>query len=353
MNIQIVLIFISSLCGSLAVDVTCKNEIDGQSLDWFVLYKLPVDCSTGNPGTNYIFANSKTTKLKLSSKTIDQKESLPGQTLALYYQARQDKSIGYILYSDQAPTDSNTTDKDTRAHAKGIVLISEKLVTFVSHSIPRYPPVTAYTIDSSQCKYGQSMICVSMKIDQLPALAIHFAYLYPNVYDYYLPSWLSTSHPTEYDMLNKIVTGKRVTKEQTKTQKIVSMAKKNFDLHSKSSYFGQDLYSGLVASYYKSPLMVESWLNGIGTKMNSSCTSSNSVVDIKEVKPTETCTFSSSKDHSKWTVSMSSTNPVVCIGDINRMESQNSRGGGTLCIPDADLTKQYTSIINAAGECPK
>ena len=41
------------------------------------------------------------------------------------------------------------------------------------------------------------------------------------------------------------------------------------------------------------------------------------VHNLREVSPVG-LTFPSSKDHSKWAVSLDENNPWVCVGDINR-----------------------------------
>jgi deoxyribonuclease-2 len=45
-----------------------------------------------------------------------------------------------------------------------------------------------------------------------------------------------------------------------------------------------------------------------------------------------TTEFIYTQDHAKIGVSTNSKHPYVCVGDINRMESQRKRGGGTVCI---------------------
>ena len=41
-------------------------------------------------------------------------------------------------------------------------------------------------------------------------------------------------------------------------------------------------------------------------------------------------TFKYTSDHSKWGISLTKDEPYVCVGDINRMQSQRARGGDIL-----------------------
>lgn len=108
-----------------------------------------------------------------------------------------------------------------------------------------------------------------------------------------------------------------------------------------------DLWRDLIAVDEKVALSVETWLNGAATNMDSTCSTNVTVgilidslnccliqvLDISSIDLNGN-TFKSSKDHSKWGVSNNSKKPLICVGDINRQESQTQRGGGALCIED-------------------
>ena len=84
----------------------------------------------------------------------------------------------------------------------------------------------------------------------------------------------------------------------------------------KSTDFGSDLYSNLVAPYYDTDLLVETWQNGRG-KLPSNC-SEPTVENVLDMKLSGD-PFKETTDHSKWAISKSSALGLVCIGDINRM----------------------------------
>jgi len=49
------------------------------------------------------------------------------------------------------------------------------------------------------------------------------------------------------------------------------------------------------------------------------------------------------QDHSKWGVE--TNGKFVCFSDINYMRSQEERGGGAMCINDANVGKLFLSTI--------
>lgn len=57
------------------------------------------------------------------------------------------------------------------------------------------------------------------------------------------------------------------------------------------------------------------------------------------------------KDHAKWGLSEDAETPVVCIGGINRMSSQRSRGGGTVCLKDPSFYASMRAIISKVDTC--
>ena len=64
--------------------------------------------------------------------------------------------------------------------------------------------------------------------------------------------------------------------------------------------------------------------------------------------------FMNSMDHSKLAivVDKSKSPQYLCIGDINRQNSQTKRGGGTICFKNKkNLAQTYYSFINTLDDC--
>jgi len=64
------------------------------------------------------------------------------------------------------------------------------------------------------------------------------------------------------------------------------------------------------------------------------------------------CRFKYTKDHSKIGLTTEATGvDWVCIGDINRMDSQAKRGGGTACLQDSTLWTAVNSAVFISDSC--
>jgi len=69
--------------------------------------------------------------------------------------------------------------------------------------------------------------------------------------------------------------------------------------------------------------------------------------------------YRDTKEHSKWAIAFDTqeltfpaAGPIACIGDINRMESQRNRGGGTSCFAHPGLWKGLYKLISGVDSCP-
>ena len=138
---------------------------------------------------------------------------------------------------------------------------------------------------------------------------------------------------------------------------MTSVGGMKFKSFSKSPNDHVDLYAKIVAPNLKTNLYVETWRKNPGNPLESFCTKP-SVENVNEID----LKFSNSKlngkfgykdDHSKWALSKSVALPYICIGDINRMESQYKRGGGTTCFQTPQVWKYWDQWVGAVESCDK
>ncbi|XP_052694227.1 LOW QUALITY PROTEIN: putative deoxyribonuclease-2 [Crassostrea angulata] len=108
------------------------------------------------------------------------------------------------------------------------------------------------------------------------------------------------------------------------------------EILAKSASFGQDIYDKLISPKLADHLLVRTWR----PKLSDTALVSNV---INACFPNKIA-FNHGIDHSKWAVTKKKH--LICIGDINRQETQAKRGGLSLCLTNADASKEFRELDN-------
>ncbi|TRY68785.1 hypothetical protein TCAL_03062 [Tigriopus californicus] len=336
----------------------CRDD-NGRGVEWFVLSKLPRLPTQSTPkswlhlGLAYAYITSSNRQLgwTLSSKSIADPESAAGRTLSPLYQSPSNERF-YLLYNDEHP-DGRTSF--THGHTKGVLSLDRTSGFWLIHSVPKYPPPltnTSYGYPHTGRMYGQSFLCISVGTNVTADLiGRQLQYHDPFIYDVFLPDWMNAVYP---DLATLAHGGHdRVAPFAHQAVFPALDGRAYFVSFAKYTKYGQDLYDSMVAPGLRSGLLVETWPNGPG-KLNSSCQSQYEVenVDAIELNFQSKIQFSTHHDHSKWAIAIKKNRPFVCVGDINRMESQKHRAGGTVCFMNLSVWKSYQGIIHQIETCP-
>ncbi|XP_074654621.1 plancitoxin-1-like [Tubulanus polymorphus] len=342
-------------CSVAAVDdggFSCKDP-NGKNVSWFIVYKVPKLPGNKNKliaaglAHFYLDANNPS-PFRLSPVSV---ASSSGHALANTLKQMHDGFIQKtdvlrLLMNDETPD----KHKDSyHAHQKGVVLFNRDGGFWMVHSMPRFPNRAnrTYGWPDKDLRYGQSFLCISMNSTFLDVIANLLAISHPTVYDFNLPKTFKVNA-----MFQQIAHNKAVPVNVTYKSSIITASGtylKTFQAFSKSKKFNKDLYGSLVAPRLKANLRTETWQHG--HRIPSTCPPSGyRVENIITVKLGNSIVFNSTHDHSKYAVG--DTSPIVCIGDINRQYSQFHRGGGTVCIFDANVWRVFQSLILAIEKCP-
>ena len=290
----------------------------------------------------------------MSRKSVKDFNSIPGRILSPVFGQKSNKELFHMFYNDEHP-DGNTSF--TLGHTKGALVFSKDMGFWLVHSVPKYPPSmnNAYDYPHTGQMYGQSFLCISLSTKaSADKIATQLMFNHPYIYSTYIPKWTVKNYP----ILTQVAMGNRFKKPFQSIGKFKSLGGLEFTSFAKTELFGQDLYDTLVAPTLKQALKVETWPNGRG-KMNSSCNATYHVVNIDGIdfKSKPDVKFTTHKDHAKWAVTsglkMADKDKYVCIGDINRMETQKKRGGGTVCFQNKDAWANFNKIISNDEPCPK
>lgn len=351
-TIYIICLLISTF-PSPSEQISCKDE-SGAGVDWWVLYKLPArdrkQPSHLDQGVAYVYSTSITAHKgwTLSDLSIEDPSSLPGQTLQPLY-GNNNQDLYHVMYNDEHP-DGNTSF--TAGHTKGVVFGDSENTVWLIHSVPHYPPKPedGYGYPHSGHLYGQSYLCLSLPTETANVLGTQLTYNRPYIYSTAIPDWL-----TDYPAMIQALEGKHIhVAPFFHAATIQTRAGKRITTFAKYTTFGKDLYSDLVAPMLAVPLLVETWPNGPG-RMNSSCRPPFIVENVSEMDFPNVSNedFTTRHDHAKWAISLDVKKPYVCVGDINRMETQRRRAGGTACFIHKRMWKTFKMAIKAVETCPR
>mgnify|MGYP005992390203 CR=1 FL=1 len=333
----------------------------------------------GNDNYTMYYYNEATKLFKLSPFMVDQTaRGAIMTTLQPLYDSPANETMAYIMWNDAPPGDY--TPSATYAHSKGILATDGVQGFMLTHSMPNWPEAPdcgRAPSDNPGCngtnpgifpsdRYAQSMACVTVSAATVNQMANTIRINYPWVYGLNMPEALKVQQQYMDDLINK----RKISKtNETASNALFSLGGVRYTQFAKSKSWGEDLWDDLVAPYYGSPMYVETWINGSGGPMSSTCENStfpnkkvNETFDIYQVSGIDMPDgndWTNTQDHSKWGVAKSTEigNPEVfdtsqvCIGDINRMCSQEKRGGGALCTQDAGLLNAFMDIITGVEAC--
>lgn len=339
------------------------------------MYKLPILVGNDNPqwaaGYGYAYMDSTSVKQGFVPQTTT---SLADSNIALAYTLAQiydaattsagnstnvskSQDVGWVLYNDEKPDGSTSS---YRGHTKGAAAFDSAGGFFLDHSVPRWPPdpeTDAYEFNDFETTYGQSFLCTTLDAPNLDVVFGQWEYTYPNWYSTSLPDTLEPS----YLNLALVLSGQHVSAAPwASVATFTTRGGQEVTYVAKYSTWDEDFYEDLVSPTLGVGLLAETWQNG-GGKLPSFCGASDggsyayTVENVVAVDLGSGATFTETKDHSKWAVSVDPPDAYTflwaCVGDLNRQSGQESRAGGTLCIHDADLWRAYNGTIASVEAC--
>ncbi|TDG43772.1 hypothetical protein AWZ03_009804 [Drosophila navojoa] len=351
----------ATLQASLADNkVSCKDE-KGHDVDWWYMYKLPKHYSAGGQsgedvsGLRYMYVTSDSyDSWQLSGRRISDANSLPAQTLKPLYADQQ--RVLLAAYNDEYP---NGTVSATGGHAKGVIATDGTTGMWLVHSVPKYPTVPDYSYPTTGEHYGQSLLCVTVDAEGVEKVGELLVYNEPHFY-YERNPLLQTAET--FPSLERAL--KRQWRTEAPFQKEVELRTldgKQFRLFGKSPRADIELYSDLVAPALGVNLFVEAWRDGAGN-LPDSCDKANKVFNVQDIANADfRVEFKTTGDHSKWAVSEETGIKLhrwrigggdwICIGDINRQDKQQKRGGGTVCHKSSRVSDLYRKLVANYEKC--
>lgn len=231
------------------------------------------------------------------------------------------------------------------------------------HSIPKFPlPFNQhYEYPATGLHYGQTGLCISFESTESKTNSIlsQLLTMRPIIYAY---NFLDNTSQNEWSKL----INKEWSNENERTIKFNSYDGVEFQSFTKSPLYEIEIYEDKVATELKQNLNVETWRDGSGEHLKSNCSLKYHVYNVENVRINAMdkdlithndnqlaeqlskgffdVTFDIVKkaaknlisenysfnwkytiDHSKWAITLTKDSPYVCIGDLNRVNSQVSK----------------------------
>ncbi|KAM6994456.1 deoxyribonuclease-2-alpha [Tautogolabrus adspersus] len=341
--------------------ISCYND-QGDAIDWFYLYKLP-------KGEQYLLLEKGSDGWTNGKGTVNDTTGALGRTVGQLYSQGKNTELAYILYNDQRPPQDfggrwvdSSSSSSNGGHTKGVVLLDKNQGFWLVHSTPHFPPVQQegqFYYPNSGVNNGQNFICVTYPLDRFQTIGEQLQINQPNVYDCDVPESLASLVPALAAVCKKKhLPGHIAPHIKPVANRSVTLTSKDgtdFINFAKGASFDNDLYHSWVAPFLQSDLLVQFWIRSTGI-LPSDCSQGWKVLDIKLINPGQTFTFKASQDHSKWAVSPNAAGSGsgggwVCVGDINRNEAEEKRGGGTVCLQDPVVWKAYRTAALQCEAC--
>lgn len=318
------------------------KDQQGNAVDWWFIYKTPDRAGNkNNKGFDFFYFDPNSKALTLSPVDLNQDNQALCHTLSGIFGSPE--SAGYIVYNDEhVDSEENSSEK---GHCKGILAFDKASdsALFLLHSTPRFPANRESTLPADEEIYGQTFICISLP-DYQTANQIAQQMLSQQNPQILQESSHIPSSLQDNEALSLLYHGTGINEStEPSTLRFTSRGGKEFRLIAKSRKWGKDFWLDLVSPELKCDLVVETWRRGSVTPMqdNHSDDFDEDLLNVNfTLSPSVTYAWPYTKDHAKWAVALkneTSSAPWVCVADLNRMISQEKRGGGSLCFQEPAL----------------
>ena len=331
----------AALISASANALSCRDEA-GDPVDSWQALKF-------NKGTQYLYADANQPIPTLS--TYNMNDTSVGALTHTTKQLWEATTTIYIAYNDEPPTANGGQPEMTPGHTKGYAAAADDGSAYlVIHSIPKFPTTPSNSseyigMEPNAWMYGQSAVCLTLNATTLASILEQMQLNAPQVYDWRATNSAEAAVAAAVAALGTGVINTAPICQSTEFETLGGAA---FTYFAKSKQWNNELYSECVASYYKLPMLVESWIRGSAT--GPSCSNADKVLDVQNLNY-DGFALSEYNDHSKWSVGSDQDSAIVCIGDINRMTTQFGRGGGTACIESLPLAEFLRASITSTNSC--
>ncbi|ETO30045.1 deoxyribonuclease-2-alpha [Reticulomyxa filosa] len=346
----------------LSVLVWCVNsglqclDNSGSPVDWWFIYKV-------NNGYTYAYFENEAEvglKVQTNGQTLQSgQNSALERTLNQIYKNKT--TVNYIIYNDEKLDGSTPSGY---GHTKGVLAFDarqnfQSVTLFRVHFEKKKKgggkdttnnqskkKKKAYQFASSTT-YAQSFLCLTFtNYSEMNVSAYQLRYEKPYVLNYNI-----VDNESKWDNWNQ-VTGKKWLSGKSIQQ--MSTWKRFPLVHfARSGDISTDIMEAIISPYYHCSFAWETWIRSPAEDSYCPPTYSYMELNVNLVTFADGTSFKETQDHSKIGISFSCTSQlIVCVGSLNRMTSQDARGGGYACFYHANLWNTLNSSFFNISYCP-
>ena len=343
----------------LALMVSCETNLScvnpsGDEVDWSVILTFPkTSHESGKLNYGYFDHSSK----KMSYHLVDKVANFPPVHLTKQLNKRNNvkgkEDTNYFVWNDDMSIDDDKKSSSMgKAHSKGILAYDSTSGFLLVHSLPRFPYRT------NNCKefledlpdntgiYAQSFLCISLKKDEATKVIEDLLIINPQLIMNHSDYKDFVDSPPNDNVIKFLKKRGDSKLPDSSITDLNSSHKQMFTIFSKSKDFDSLPWDSLIPKYYKQTFYVETWSKP--DRLKPVCKTGITVYNVNEVKFGE-FEYTYNNEHSKWATSTK----TVCIGDLNRVESQLKRGGLAICLNNTVLAKIFMDSIVESQNCKK
>jgi len=320
------------------MEISALDE-NGKAVDWWFAYKVPkltrAAFTPSATGYEYIYYDPGIGKVVKSPYLLTEGKGALDLTLNSIF-TKPDETTGWILYNDEMPTDAKRKDNSMFGHTKGVIAFdtASKTALWLLHSWPKYADPQASDPAKPTPMYGQTFLCLSLDMTIASTIAKQMGnHQEPQVYLPRVPVTLDKSDAL-YLLTQPLPPNAPGDSDVIDCKSRGGLA---FKVIAKNRKWGKDFWNDLVGPTLGADMDVETWIRGkIPPTLDSDGIHKTFDVKYIDLSPLGVpWTWPETHDHAKWGITTDSD--WVCVGDINRMISQEKRGGGTIAFQDEKL----------------
>jgi deoxyribonuclease-2 len=318
------------------MNISALDE-NGKAVDWWFAYKVPKLAkdadSPSATGYEYVYYDPNIGKVVKSPYLLTEGKGALDLTLKSVFE-NPAATTGWILYNDEMPEAAKRSDNGSLGHTKGVIAFdtASKTAFWLLHSWPKYADPHASEMPTPI--YGQTFLCISLDMATASKIAVQMANHQES--QVYLPRCPASLDKRDALYLLTLPLNPNAPGDADVVE-CKSRGGLAFKVIAKNRKWGKDFWNDLVGPTLGADMDVETWIRGkIPPTLDSDGIHKTSDVKYIDLSPLGVpWTWPETHDHAKWGITVDSD--WVCVGDINRMISQEKRGGGTIAFQDEKL----------------